>query len=282
MRALYLRKSPTGDLEPEIEELLTKLNSFDLRLMYLRLGHDAVAGCNWCHRLKEYLLFAFIGPLLVYILEIAFIGLLTLPNSSKHHLRSYAIGTLILSMLFEFYTALTGEITLSARERAQNGWPQITRWHDTLYMARYTLFLVLPLSLQLPRIPFIYSIPILGPLLPAPDPRLALKASPPAQRLQSLQPTLDLLITRLHFLTYTKAAIMRMPSVRERAVAWWDAEGKEGKEGLSDEGVQRTAKGMGLAYDEIDGVLRVNAKKGLESINNSVPPSLHWTKQAST
>jgi hypothetical protein len=75
---------------------------------------------------------------------------------------------------------------------------------------------------------------------------------------------------------------MRMPSVRERAAAWWDTEGKEAKEGLSDEGVKRTAKGMGLAYDEPDGVLRVNARKGLESINNSVPPSLHWTKQAST
>lgn len=144
------------------------------------------------------------------------------------------------------------------------------------------MFLVLPVSLQLPRIPYIDSIPILGSLLPAPDPRLALNAPPPAQRLQSLQQTLDLLMTRLHFLSYTKAAIMRVPSVRDRAVAWWDAEGKEGKEGLSDEGVKRTAKGMGLAYDESDGVLRVNAKKGLESINNSVPPSVHWLKQAST
>ena len=156
------------------------------------------------------------------------------------------------------------------------------QWHDVLYMGRCTLFLVLPLSLQLPQIPLIYSIPILGGLLPAPDPRLALNAPPPAQRLQSLQQTLDLLITRLHFLTYTKAAIMRIPSVRERAAAWWDVEGKEGKEALSDEGVRRTAKGMGLAYDEPDSILRVNARKGLESINSSVPPSLHWTKQAST
>ena len=150
-----------------------------------------------------------------------------------------------------------------------------------IHLARSVLFLVLPLSLHMPRIPIIYSIPVLNNFLPYPDPRSSMPRS--SECLKTLQATLDTLIPRLHLLSYTRAAIMRTPLTRDRATKWWSVEREEGKAAMEDEGLRKTAKGIGMGYVEgKDGdtpKLVQNVRTGIDTIFSSVPPSQHWLKQ---
>ncbi|KAF6759915.1 hypothetical protein DFP72DRAFT_884667 [Ephemerocybe angulata] len=285
MRAIYLHRSPSGELEPELEGLFRKLNSFDMRLLYLQLGHDAVAGCDYCHSFEEYASFAFARPVFVYILEIGLVGAFTLPNSPRAHLRSFGIGILIVALVAEVIATLTASQILTPG--GMEHWAS-SMWHDLIHLSRTSLFLVLPLILHAPRPPLIHSIPILGSLLPTPDLRAGLPRT--AERLQSIQRALDNLIPRLHLISYTRAAILRGDETRKRAERWWSKEGKEGKAGIEDAAVKRTAKGMGLAYDEEPMVedagkdrkltLRENARKGVETMFSTVPPSENWVKMS--
>ncbi|KAG1720563.1 hypothetical protein EDB19DRAFT_1739600, partial [Suillus lakei] len=44
-------------------------------------------------------------------------------------------------------------------------------------------------------------------------------------------------LPRAHLLKYTRAAVMRQPELRERAVRWWAREKRTGDTGRGDEGV---------------------------------------------
>ncbi|TFK28543.1 hypothetical protein FA15DRAFT_665247 [Coprinopsis marcescibilis] len=279
LRARYMRTGRT--LDAELDGLFTKLGSFDLRILYVQFGHDVVAGCDYCQSFWDFALLALPRPLLSYVREIAFIGALTLPGTPRSHLRALGLGILMLSALAEAYFTLTTPIALSPTEK-----PLITMWHDFFLFLRLTLFLILPFLLYLPRIPYIHRLPIISNVVPLPDPKTHPNYISPGQQLESIQRTLDHLLPSIHLLKYTRAAIMRLPTMRERASAWWAAEKMEGDEGLADPAVQKAGKGMGLGYEKSSaeqeaGVLRQNARKGLESLMASAPPSQHWFTEQS-
>ncbi|KAG2003453.1 hypothetical protein CC2G_004055 [Coprinopsis cinerea AmutBmut pab1-1] len=115
--------------------------------------------------------------------------------------------------------------------------------------------------------------------MPIPDPRASQNRIPTGRVLQRLQSTLDHLVSGLHLLKYTRAAVMRMPAMRDRAGAWWEGEKREGDAVLADEGFKRTANGMQLAYDEKDGVLRESTKAALNSLMPGMVPSEHWRRE---
>ncbi|EAU82813.1 hypothetical protein CC1G_11330 [Coprinopsis cinerea okayama7 len=271
---LRMRMARRRPLDPELEGLFKRLGSLDHRLLYVRFGHDIIAGCDYCQSFGDYALLALPRPLLAYIREMAFVGVLTLPGSPKSHLRPLGLATLMLSALAEAYFILSATISIKPQEE-----PLITMWHDTFLRARLALFLLLPFLLHLPRIPFIHRIPIISTFLPIPDPRASQNRIPTGRVLQRLQSTLDHLVPGLHLLKYTRAAVMRVPAMRDRAGAWWEGEKKEGDAVLADEGFKRTAKGMQLAYDEKDGVLRESTKAALNSLMPGMVPSEHWRRE---
>ncbi|KAJ3536833.1 hypothetical protein NMY22_g5861 [Coprinellus aureogranulatus] len=227
LRSIYLHRSPDGELEPGFERVFQKLNSFDMRLLYLQLGHNTIADCDFCHSWEEYVSFTLVRSIFAYILEIALVGAFTLPNSSRAHLRSFVIGILMIALVVEVVATVSASDFI-APQGMEN--PLITRWHDTIDLARSLLFLILPLSLYMPRIPLIYHIPILNNFLPYPDPRSSLPRT--AERLRNLQATLDTFIPRLHLLSYTRAAIIAVPldaGPGQRRM-WEHQAGRKGKE----------------------------------------------------
>lgn len=133
LRSLYTARSSSRELDLEFDRLFQKLNSFDMRLMYFqcvsrmttalivsessyldRLGHDAIAGCDFCSTYEEYLWFCFARPLFAYILGIALIGALTLPGSSQAHLRALGMGLLLSALIAEFVATLTAPQVLAS------------------------------------------------------------------------------------------------------------------------------------------------------------------------
>ncbi|KAH6917696.1 hypothetical protein BKA70DRAFT_1091351 [Coprinopsis sp. MPI-PUGE-AT-0042] len=304
LRARYTRAFPESLMDGEIEDLFTKLGSVDMRLLYFRFGHDVVASCDYCRTYTDYALLALPRPLLSYIREMAFMGAMTLPNSSKSHLRSLSLATLMLAAAAEAYWTLAMPIVMP-----QPGLPPspLTYWHDLALAVRLILFLLLPFTLSLPRIPFLYRVPFISSFLPSPAPTTP-SGGPPiptGRALGNLQPVLDHLVPSIQLLKYTRASIMRLPSMRERASDWWVNEKLEGDAGVGDESVKKVARGVGLGYDEVGqpndeggepekvngsaspsvqgqegdkgkSVLRENAKLGLESIMRAVRPSEHW------
>lgn len=76
-------------------------------------------------------------------------------------------------------------------------------------------------------------------------------------------------IPRAHLLKYTRAAVMRNPELRERAVRWWARKKREGDAGRADEAVQRAALKMGLGFADAggeEGKLRMSARLAIESL----------------
>jgi hypothetical protein len=85
---------------------------------------------------------------------------------------------------------------------------------------------------------------------------------------------------RLHLLKYTRGATMRVPSLRDRASAWWGTERQEGERVRNDAGVQHVAERLGLGFTEGDGKgkLRKTAKEAVRSLTGGFVPSGYWRK----
>lgn len=81
---------------------------------------------------------------------------------------------------------------------------------------------------------------------------------------------LERCIPRAHLLKYTRAAVMRNPELRERAVRWWERKKREGDAGREDEAVQKAALKMGLGFADAEGgeegKLRMSARVAIESL----------------
>jgi hypothetical protein len=77
-------------------------------------------------------------------------------------------------------------------------------------------------------------------------------------------------IPRAHLLKHTRAAVMRNPELRERAVRWWARKKREGDAGREDEAVQKAALKMGLGFADAEGSeegkLRMSARVAIESL----------------
>jgi len=273
IRSLLLRQSDTPDLNEEFEGLLRRLASFDVRTLYPRFGHNVLATCTYCHSFEDFALYALPRPVMSYIREIAFIGLVTTRR------RKAAVTALFSMAVLEFYLLVTVQIKIPLRGSNQ----PVVWWHDVLLTIRHTIFISLPFLVHfLPA----FRIPFLSAPEPAPNVDTA------ALLLKTHQ-TMTHLLPVLHFVKYAHAATMRIPELRERALAWWEEEARVGawirEDGAEDDGggssgttVRGVARGLGISFDEggesvDEGKLRTSARIMTKVfINDSLKPSEHW------
>ncbi|KAF5383280.1 hypothetical protein D9615_005049 [Tricholomella constricta] len=274
IRSLLLRHSDAPELNPEFEELLRRLASFDVRSLYPRFGHNVLATCTYCHSFEDFALYALPRPVMSYLREIAFLGLITTRR------RKVAVTALLAMALLEFYVLATVEIKIPLRGSNE----PVIWWHDILLDIRNAVFFILPLLVHFVppfRIPFISRLA---------DPPVV----DPTPLLMQTHQTMAHLLPALHFLKYAHAATMRVPDLRARASAWWEdearvgawiredgADAKEGEEG-SGMSVRGVAKGLGFSFDEAgegieEGKLRTSAKNMTRVlIIDGLKPSDHW------
>jgi hypothetical protein len=115
---------------------------------------------------------------------------------------------------------------------------------------RRALFLVLPVVVQ---------------FLP-----VSQQPGPPSTSLAPALAHLERSLPRAHLLRYTRAAVMRQPKLRERALRSWAREKSEGDTGREAESVQKAAEKMGLGYADTDGgeegKMRMGARRVVESL----------------
>ncbi|KAG5645513.1 hypothetical protein DXG03_005923 [Asterophora parasitica] len=271
IQSLLLRYSDAPYLDSELQELLQRLASFEIRALYPRFGHNVLATCTYCHSFEDFVLYSLPRPVLSYVREIAFIGLVTTRR------RKLAVLTLLIMALSEFYVLAT--VTIQVSPRGAPHAPTIW-WHDSLLFARTILFLLLPLIVHFVP-PFEHRIPIISRLLGLSN-TPAVDATP---LLFQTHQTMSHLLPALHILKYTHAATMRLPELRTRAGAWWEEEARvgtwvredgnnhstneqhgDGEGGTNANTVRGVARALGMAFDEAaegveEGKLRTNAKK---------------------
>lgn len=83
IRALLLRHSDAPELSEELERLLQRLASFDVRSLYPRFGHNVLTTCTYCQSFEDFALYALPRPILSYIREIAFVGVRSCINDAS-------------------------------------------------------------------------------------------------------------------------------------------------------------------------------------------------------
>ncbi|KDR68364.1 hypothetical protein GALMADRAFT_257008 [Galerina marginata CBS 339.88] len=289
-----------------LDILLKRLGLMDMRSFYVRFGHNVLTTCSYCNSFDDFALYAFPAPLLEYIREIAFVGLLALPKSPAAHFRPLGLGALLAALMAEAYWVLTLQVVIPPR----GSYLPATMWHDNFVQIRHALFLLLPLLITLLPYLNLHSIPILGAFIPAPQvhnlppARYQLQGQnavvPPDATLTQVSnmtlKTLGHLLPTLHLLKYSHAAVMRSQSptdeataasLHSRAAEWWRDEGREGEVVRSDENVQKILKGAGLGVDEEskegdaviepEGKLLNSAKIAVNMLKEQGgPPSEHW------
>ncbi|PPQ83074.1 hypothetical protein CVT24_012469, partial [Panaeolus cyanescens] len=260
----------------------------DMEVLLKRLGfgHDVVASCSYCHSFEDFALYAFPGPLVQYIREIAFVGLLTLPKSASEHFRPLGLGALLAALLTEFYWTLTVPAPIATHEGMST-----VMWHDTFVTLRSLLFLLLPLLISILPSLHLHTLPLIGPLLPGPAPspyahlhpniNPAMASNTPQFKLQgqdNMIPTkttlgevtamsmkvLGHLVPTLQLVKYTHAAVMRDQrgegeygqkragedgGAHEKASSWWGAEKREGQVIRSNETIKKMFEAGGMGYE---------------------------------
>jgi len=242
IRSLILKRANLSDGLPDhLEELLTRLSSFDLRTFYIRFGQNVVQECDYCHTFGEYAFYSIAGIVLLYLREAAAVGLLTIRGTHRERWRKYGLGLLIFSAIVEIYWTLTVEIRIS-----QGNSYNVVMWHDTLWTVRHLLFLFLPLAIHF-LFPASHSI---SPLAAVPMTNLALQS----------------LMRRIQLLKFTDAASSRVPELRQASAEFWDKHRNEGQWAREDESVQRTAELAGVTLRrETAAEIVAGLKQGFET-----------------
>lgn len=90
---------------PELDRTLQRIDTFEIRLAYARLGHNAIASCDWCTTREDYVLYAAAGWSLSYIALLCMVGIMTeAPERRKR--RAWAAGVVIAAAAIDVF--LTG------------------------------------------------------------------------------------------------------------------------------------------------------------------------------
>ncbi|KAG2071453.1 hypothetical protein BDR04DRAFT_1098231 [Suillus decipiens] len=231
-------------IPPDLELLLSRLKTDESRGWFIRFGQRALQTCVPCTSADDYTLFVFAGALLAYVRTAAVLLLLTSSANGRDRWRVYILGVLVCAALADGYIL----VSASAAPLPKDG-TRVFMWHDNIQFTRQTLFLLLPILTQfLPEVQH---------------------PGPPSMSLAPALAHLERSIPRAHLLKYTRAAVMRNPELRERAVRWWTRKKREGDAGRKDEAVQRAALKMGLGYagaEGEDGKLRMSVRVAIESL----------------
>ncbi|KAF9788143.1 hypothetical protein BJ322DRAFT_609118 [Thelephora terrestris] len=236
---LLARTGISGDdvLPEHIEDLLTRLNTYDLRTYFVRFGQNTVQECEWCTTFTEYAVYTIAPIFLSYILEAALLGLVTIRGSNREMWRSTTIGVLILACSVDAYWMLTVRVTVDQQD--------VTMWYDTLWILRHALFTALPLVTHFVFPPSFTP----SPLAIVPQTNLTLQA----------------LHRRLQLLKFTSAITLRVPEFRQAAGNYWETQRMEGKWAREDEGINRFSDKTGRGIKrEVARELALKCKHGLD------------------
>ncbi|KAH9930510.1 uncharacterized protein BXZ73DRAFT_47739 [Epithele typhae] len=235
IRALLLHRAGLARdaaLPQPLESLLTRLESFDMRTLYVRFGQTVLQDCEYCNLFNEFALYAAPQLALGYGVEGAVVGLVTAVRSGREQWRPYGVAALVGAALAEAFWLATAPIDIP---RDGLG---VFMWHDNLRLLRLLLFLLLP--------PLIL-------ILPFPFPSAATlqsQALAPAtvDALAAAQNTLADTKTRLNALRFLNAAAAREPALRAASAAFWDRQREEGAIARADPYVRQAARDLGRGF----------------------------------
>ncbi|KZV79857.1 hypothetical protein EXIGLDRAFT_631221 [Exidia glandulosa HHB12029] len=235
LRTMLLRRSdpPTETLPVPLEELLVRLSSFDVRQLYIRLGHEAIQSCEHCATPDEYALVSLPGVLLEYVREVLVAGALTSRGLHKRHLRPWAVGLLVLAAIFERYVLTAAHITIPSTGMG------VTMVHDNMWNMRQILFFFI--------CPVLYFLP------PRHRPPTAMTS------IEGTKRALDSIIRNMQMLEMNRAATLRTDEFREQLNDYWHKEQEEGEWVRNDEEVQQEADKVEMGIGP-DGKLRQTAQ----------------------
>ncbi|KAF8970433.1 hypothetical protein BDZ97DRAFT_93736 [Flammula alnicola] len=183
------------NVPPHLNTLLKRMGLSDLRSLYVRFGHHVLTTCSYCQSYDDFALYAFPAPLLEYIREIAFVGLLTLPKSSTAHFRPLGLGALLAALMTEAYWTLTTSIiipTISSPNHNVTMHPSVPRSAPLPILGA---FIPSPEAQHANLPPAQFQMQGQNPAIPA-NATLSQTSSMTMQTLQHLVPTLHLLNTR--------------------------------------------------------------------------------------
>ncbi|KAJ7512420.1 hypothetical protein B0H11DRAFT_481128 [Mycena galericulata] len=255
IRSILLTQSDTGDLPKPLETLLKHLRSFDVKTYYVRFGHSVVSSCDYCRSWEDFGMFALPGALLSYIWETAVIGLVTIKNSGRERYRTLAVATVAGAFCLEAYFISSEPIQIPKDDSP------VFMWHDNLYLLRMALFLVLP--------PLVHMLP--------PSISAAALVNPTITAMRTAEQT----ALRLQLLRLARGAVMRVPDLRARAVAWWSTEAREGAWVREDDAVRELARKLGTGFDEdtdgeVPAPLLTTARNSVTALTTGFTPSEYW------
>jgi len=240
IRATLLARMDTSDddaLPEHIEELLTRLNTFDLRTSFVRFGQNTIQECEWCATFTEYAVHTVTATVLSYIKEAALLGVATIRGTNRETWRSTVISVLMLACIVDVYWMLTVRITIDQQEP--------TMWYDTLWILRHALFTALPLITHFVLPPSF----TLSPLAVVPQTNLALQA----------------LHRRVQLCKFTSVITLRVPEFRQAAGSYWETQRMEGKWAREDQAINRLSEKTGTGMKrEVARGLASKFKRGFE------------------
>ncbi|KAJ7484369.1 hypothetical protein FB451DRAFT_969572, partial [Mycena latifolia] len=225
IRSILIQQSDTGDLPKPLETLLKHLGSFDVKTYYIRFGHSVVSTCDYCLSFDDFGMFALPRALLSYIWATAVIGLVTISNSGHERYRTLAVAIVAGAFCLEAYYISTVTIQIPPNDEES-----VFMWHDNLYLLRRLFFLLLP--------PVVHILP--------PSASAAALVNPTLTAMRTAEQT----AVRIQLLRLVRGAVMRVPDLRARAVAWWTDEAREGAWVREDDAVRDLARKLGTGFDE--------------------------------
>ncbi|KAF8317152.1 hypothetical protein DL93DRAFT_2077343 [Clavulina sp. PMI_390] len=227
MNLIVHSPSLNESLPPQTEALLTRLQSIDVRGYYVRFGHDAVQYCDYCHSFTDFGLFMLPVTGLQYMRTIMLVGLMSIPGSGKRAWRGWFVGMLVLAGLFEAWTLLTVQITIT-----QDG-TNVPMWFDRAWYSRHLLFLLLPIMLHI--LPYQLN------------PYKSLQAAPYA--VQSVESTLSSLLV----LEAVRRASLRDDELRKRVSDYYQHDALTSRLAQRDEEIRDEAERAGLGLPNTTG-----------------------------
>ncbi|KAG8763967.1 hypothetical protein FRC11_007648 [Ceratobasidium sp. 423] len=141
---------------PELDRTLQRIETFDIRLIYGRLGHSVIASCDWCTTRDDYLLFSAVGLGLGYIALLCIVGIVTeAPERRKSRTYAVVLVALASKVRFEkgiesgcdirFGLIITHAATLnSSRDLSQQYYPRAQLCRLALHIILPIVLLILP------------------------------------------------------------------------------------------------------------------------------------------
>ncbi|KAG8782196.1 hypothetical protein FRC12_021076 [Ceratobasidium sp. 428] len=87
---------------PSLDRVLHRIDTFDIRIIYGRLGHTVVESCEWCTAPEDYLIFGAAGLGLAYVALLVVVGVVT-EASERRKSRVWAVGAVAVAAAVDVF-----------------------------------------------------------------------------------------------------------------------------------------------------------------------------------